>query len=109
MKRTKPGPDRPPLEFIFGERRLTECQLRVVSLIRNGLSRKQIADALGISLHTVNTHLKDIYKELRTPNDNALVAWAVEQGFDKAGNLNTEYLFWKFTNLPWPNPDGYRE
>jgi DNA-binding CsgD family transcriptional regulator len=40
---------------------LTEKQLRVLQLLRDGLSQKQIAAALGVCESTVHTHIKHIY------------------------------------------------
>jgi PAS domain S-box-containing protein len=44
---------------------LTEQEMRVAVMIKNGLSSQQIADMLFISLHTVKTHRKNIRKKLK--------------------------------------------
>jgi len=41
---------------------LTKTQLIVLSHIRDGLLNKEIASRMGISIHTVNTHTKNLQK-----------------------------------------------
>lgn len=43
---------------------LTEREIEVLSMLAKGMSYKMIADAGGISFHTVNSHLKKIYEKL---------------------------------------------
>ena len=50
--------------------RLTEQEMRVAVMIRNGLTSQQIADLLCISLFTVKTHRKNIRKKLKINNTN---------------------------------------
>ena len=47
---------------------LTEQEMRVAILIKNGLTSQKIADMLFISLHTVKTHRKNIRKKLKINN-----------------------------------------
>jgi len=51
-----------------------ECQL--IALIENDLSSKQIAEALNISLLTVETHRKNILRKTGVGNTLSLVKWA---------------------------------
>ena len=44
--------------------KLTERQLEIVTRLSDGLSYKMIGDELGISIDTVRSHIKKIYKEL---------------------------------------------
>ncbi len=39
-----------------------------MQLLASGLNRKEISEALNISLHTVNTHVERIYKKLGVHN-----------------------------------------
>ena len=43
---------------------LTSREIEILSMLAKGLSYKMIADAGGISYHTVNSHLKKIYEKL---------------------------------------------
>lgn len=47
---------------------LTERQRQVVVWAANGYSQKEIGLALGISEHTVNDHLKKLYRALGLNN-----------------------------------------
>jgi len=44
--------------------RLTARESQVLRLIASGCTYSQTADRLGISLHTVNTHIKNLYRKL---------------------------------------------
>lgn len=52
--------------------RLTARQLEVTTLLAEGCSYKEIATALGISPHTVNTHVKTILRRLRLSGSRRL-------------------------------------
>ncbi|MDG1300138.1 MAG: LuxR C-terminal-related transcriptional regulator [Opitutae bacterium] len=39
-----------------------------MTLLSEGFVKKQIADQLGIGMHTVGDHLKQIYRKLNVPN-----------------------------------------
>jgi DNA-binding CsgD family transcriptional regulator len=43
---------------------LTTAELKVVLLVAQGLSNPEVAKRLGISRHTVESHLKHIYRKL---------------------------------------------
>jgi DNA-binding NarL/FixJ family response regulator len=43
---------------------LTDREIEILSMLSKGMSYKMIADAGGISFHTVNAHLKKIYEKL---------------------------------------------
>jgi PAS domain S-box-containing protein len=47
---------------------LTDQEMRVAIMIKNGLTSQQIGDLLCISLHTVKTHRKNIRKKLNIDN-----------------------------------------
>jgi DNA-binding CsgD family transcriptional regulator len=44
--------------------RLTPRESDVLRLIASGCTYSQVADRLGISLHTVTTHIKNTYRKL---------------------------------------------
>jgi len=53
---------------------LTDQEMRVAIMIKNGLTSQQIGDLLCISLHTVKTHRKNIRKKLNIDNKNVNLA-----------------------------------
>ena len=56
---------------------LSQRQLEVLSLIAKGVSSKQIADNLNISVHTVNRHRQDILATLKVANTASAVEIAL--------------------------------
>lgn len=58
-------------DFLFEARRnriLTEREKEILNLIREGKPSKQVADILGISIHTVNRHRQNIIAKLSVGN-----------------------------------------
>ena len=55
---------------------ITKRECQVIALIENDLSNKQIAEALSISLLTVETHRKNILRKTGAGNTLSLVKWA---------------------------------
>lgn len=47
---------------------LTAKEMEVIQLLRKGLSNKEIAAALSVSLSTVKTHVNNIYRKLQVNN-----------------------------------------
>ena len=58
---------------------LTPTELRLLSLIRQGQSSKEIAEALNISPQTVATHRKNIRKKLNISGKKVNLASFVSQ------------------------------
>lgn len=56
---------------------LSRRQLEILSLISKGVSSKQIADDLNISIYTVNRHRQDILAALKVTNTAAAVEIAL--------------------------------
>jgi pimeloyl-ACP methyl ester carboxylesterase/DNA-binding CsgD family transcriptional regulator len=54
----------PPPAAVAGVELLTPAQLRVARLVADGLGNGEIAARLGISRHTVESHLKQIFQRL---------------------------------------------
>ena len=44
--------------------RLTSQELRVANLVAAGMSNREVADALQVSVHTVKTHVKNVLAKL---------------------------------------------
>jgi DNA-binding NarL/FixJ family response regulator len=57
---------------------LSERELEILSLLVKGLSYKMIADAAGISWHTVNGHFKKIYEKLHVHSATEAVKKAID-------------------------------
>jgi DNA-binding NarL/FixJ family response regulator len=59
---------------------LTAKEEEIVRLIGEGLSAKEIANKLFISVHTSNTHRKNIYRKCNVRNTSELVMFALKNG-----------------------------
>ncbi|WP_297986215.1 response regulator transcription factor [uncultured Chryseobacterium sp.] len=57
------------------EKILTQKEKEVLKLLSDGLSYKMIADKLGVSYSTVNSHIKNIYNKLHVSSLGEAVAW----------------------------------
>ena len=55
---------------------LTSKELEVLKLLADGLSYKMVADKLGVSYFTVNSHVKNIYEKLHVHSLGEAVALA---------------------------------
>lgn len=58
---------------------LTPKELEVLHLLADGLSYKMVADRLGISYFTVNSHVKKIYEKLHVHSVGEAVALALKK------------------------------
>ena len=58
---------------------LSEREREVLELMTQGLIKKEIADRLGLSFHTVNAHLRNIYTKLHVGTRGAAVAKALKE------------------------------
>ena len=65
---------------------LTTREKQVLRLISAGLTYQQVADALGISAHTVGSHIKNLYRKLDVHKATA----AVLRGLSAAEALEGE-------------------
>ncbi len=64
---------------------LTRREGQILALIGLGKTSREIAAALGISVHTVNNHRKSICKKLSLHTTGALVAFAAGGAARRAG------------------------
>ncbi|RNI30573.1 LuxR C-terminal-related transcriptional regulator [Rufibacter latericius] len=65
-------------ELLF--KSLSKREIEILNLVCKGLSSKAIADQLFLSIHTVNTHRRNIQSRLGTANVADLVVLAKEAG-----------------------------
>ena len=61
--------------------KLTPREKEVAALLLHGKDTKQIADALKISIHTANFHIKNLYKKLDINNRSELFALLSSHSF----------------------------
>lgn len=69
---------------------ITQREREIIQLIAEGLSNKQIADKLNLSIHTVLTHRKNIMKKTSVNNTAGLVLFALKH---KIITSNNHFLF----------------
>ncbi len=58
---------------------LTEREREILRLLADGLVKKEIATALGISVHTVSTHMQRVYYKLHVSTNTGAVAKALRE------------------------------
>jgi len=71
------------------ERGLTVTQLQVAELVVRGMTNKQVADRLFMSVHTVEAHLSSIYRTLDIGSRRDL-AWALRRISDTIQDSDDE-------------------
>lgn len=59
---------------------LTDREIEVIRLIAEGYTTQQIAGHLSRSVHTINTHRKNILKKLGLKKPSELIMYAVKKG-----------------------------
>ncbi len=62
-------------------RSLTLKEIEIVKNIANGLTSKEMAENLCVSVRTIETHRHNILKKLNIPNAAQLSSWARENGY----------------------------
>lgn len=58
---------------------LTPRECDILRLMADGLVKKEIGDALGISVHTVSTHMQRVYEKLHVRTNTGAVAKALRE------------------------------
>ncbi len=58
---------------------LTGREQKIIELMTKGLIKKEIADTLDLSYHTVDTHLRNIYTKLHVHSRTGAVAKALNE------------------------------
>ncbi len=62
---------------------LSQREFEVLKLITKGYKTSEIADQLFVSVHTINSHRKNILKKLNLKSPTELIVYAVETGLVK--------------------------
>lgn len=65
------------LDDRMGRYGLTPREIEVVGYVLNGYSYQKTADLMGVSLSTVQSHVKNLYRKLGVHTKDELVEWAV--------------------------------
>ena len=63
---------------------LTEREVEVLHLLAEGMTNKDIAQALTLSVRTVEAHLRSIYSKLGVESRTEAALWAVRNGYSAA-------------------------
>jgi DNA-binding CsgD family transcriptional regulator len=63
---------------------LTDRQVEVLGLMADGLSAKQIGSKLGLSIHTIHSHQRNLYRALGVGSFAAAIKRAAELGLRKS-------------------------
>jgi DNA-binding CsgD family transcriptional regulator len=63
---------------------LTHREREIIKLLIDGFPNKKISDRLNISLATVQTHRRNIYKKLNLKGIGELIAFAYENNIQSA-------------------------
>ena len=58
---------------------LSPREIEILELLAQGFCKKEVADKIGISYHTVTFHVRGVFDKLGTPNLTAAVAKATRQ------------------------------
>jgi len=66
-----------PLYSVCGGVNISEREMEIIRYVSEGLSNQEIADKIFLSVHTVNTHRKNIMSKLGINNTAGLVMYAV--------------------------------
>jgi len=59
---------------------LTERERDVLALLAQGLTNKDIAQSMFLSVRTVEAHLRNVYGKLNVTSRTEAVLWAVQHG-----------------------------
>ena len=73
-------PDKTELEPSAPWKRLTDRETQVAELVAQGLKHREIAERLGISVHTVKNHLRHVFVKLDVSNRVELAVYSRTMG-----------------------------
>jgi DNA-binding CsgD family transcriptional regulator len=58
---------------------LSEREKEILALLVDGLSKKQIADNIFLSHHTVDSHIRNIYAKLEVHSRSSAISKAIRE------------------------------
>ena len=58
---------------------ITNAERRILQMLVDGDLKKQIAYELGLSFHTIDTHLRNIYAKLQIHSRSGAIAKALKE------------------------------
>jgi NarL family two-component system response regulator LiaR len=61
---------------------LTDREQEVITLLAQGLTNKDIAQSLFLSVRTIEAHLRNVYSKLDITSRTEAVLWAVQHGYE---------------------------
>ena len=64
---------------------LTLREVEVLGLVATGLTDAQVAERLVVSVRTVHSHVRSIYRKLGVSSRSAATGYALRQGVGKVG------------------------
>jgi DNA-binding CsgD family transcriptional regulator len=59
---------------------LTQREVEVLALVTRGMTNKEIASALQISVKTAGRHLENVFAKLGVTTRSAAAVWAMQNG-----------------------------
>ena len=59
--------------------KLSRRQTQLLGLLKEGMNNQEIADHLGISVHTVKVHFWRLYQQIGVKSRAQAVCWAAQQ------------------------------
>ena len=65
------------------EHNLTEREAEVLVLLTAGLSNQDIASKLFVSVNSVKTHVRNLYRKIRVDSRTKAALWGIEHGFQR--------------------------
>jgi DNA-binding NarL/FixJ family response regulator len=71
---------------------LTSREKRVLALVAEGYSRKEVAEKLSLTISTVQSHRDNIKKKLSMKRTAELIKYAIEEGYTIPGEVSDRHL-----------------
>lgn len=81
------------------EHPLSDREVEILKLVAQGLSNKEIAAALFISINTVKVHLRNIFEKTKVMSRTEATLYAIEKGIVKSPGPEAEAI-----DMPAPEP-----